>query len=108
MQIGRIDDFIEYVSEMFAANKSPVKKLRCKVTFPSTATLQATLGVSPGQIVDFLCSIQTRLGRSIWFGFKRVPEVDRSCRLLVLPLFRGSSRFETLILSRRSRFNVTF
>jgi len=30
-----------------------------------------------------------------------------SCRLLILPLFRGSSRFESLILSHHSRFNVT-
>jgi len=38
---------------------------------------------------------------------KRVPEVDSSCRLLIVPLFRGSSRFESLILSHHSRFNVT-
>ena len=37
----------------------------------------------------------------------KVPEVDSSCRLLIVPLFRGSSRFESLILSHHSRFNVT-
>ena len=36
----------------------------------------------------------------------RVSEVDSSCRLLTVPLFRGSSRFESLILSHHSRFNV--
>jgi len=30
--------------------------------------------------------------------------VDSSCRLLIVPLFRGSSRFESLILSDQSRF----
>jgi len=35
---------------------------------------------------------------------KRVPEVDSSCRLLIVPLFRGSSRLESLILSHHSRF----
>jgi len=35
---------------------------------------------------------------------KRVSEVDSSCRLLIVPLFRGSSRFERLILSHHSRF----
>ena len=35
---------------------------------------------------------------------KRVPEVDSSCRLLIVPLFRGSSRFASLVLSYRSRF----
>ena len=38
---------------------------------------------------------------------RRVPEVDSSCRLLIVPLFRGSSRFESLVLSHHSRFNVT-
>jgi len=38
---------------------------------------------------------------------KRIPQVDSSCRLLIVPLFRGSSRFESLILSHHSRFNVT-
>ena len=33
-----------------------------------------------------------------------VSEVDDSCRLLIVPLFRGSSSFESLILSRHSRF----
>jgi len=33
---------------------------------------------------------------------KRVAEVDSSCRLLIVPLFRGSSRFESLILSHLS------
>ena len=37
-------------------------------------------------------------------GFR---EVDSSCRRLIVPLFRGSSRFESLILSHQSRFNVT-
>jgi hypothetical protein len=36
-------------------------------------------------------------------GSQRVPEVDSNCRLLVLPLFCGSSRFESLILSHHSR-----
>ena len=31
------------------------------------------------------------------------PEVDSICRLLIVPLFRGSSRFESLILSHHSR-----
>ena len=39
-------------------------------------------------------------------GSKRIPEVDSSCRLLIVPLFRGSSRFVILILSHHSRFNV--
>ena len=34
----------------------------------------------------------------------RRTEVDRSGRLLIVPLFRGSSRFESLILSHHSRF----
>ena len=38
---------------------------------------------------------------------KRVPEVDSSCRLSIVSLFRGSSRFESLILSHHFRFNVT-
>ena len=33
---------------------------------------------------------------------KRVPEVNSSCRLLIVPLFRGSSRFAILILSHHS------
>ena len=37
---------------------------------------------------------------------KRVPEVGSSCRIFLVPLFRGSSRFESLILSHHSRFNV--
>jgi len=32
--------------------------------------------------------------------------VDSSCRLLIVPLFRGSSRFESLILSHHSGFSV--
>ena len=32
--------------------------------------------------------------------------VDGNCRLLILPLFRGSSRFESLILSHHSRRKV--
>ena len=35
---------------------------------------------------------------------RTVPEVGSSCRLLKVPLFRGSSRFESLILSHHSRF----
>jgi len=35
---------------------------------------------------------------------KRVSKVDSSCRLLIVPLFRGSSRFESLIISHHSRF----
>jgi len=35
------------------------------------------------------------------------PAVDSTCRLLIVPLFRGSSRFERLILSHRSRHKVT-
>ena len=34
----------------------------------------------------------------------RVAEVNSRCRLLIVPLFRGSSRFESLILSHHSRF----
>ena len=34
----------------------------------------------------------------------RVSQVDCRCRLLIVPLFRGSSRFESLILSHLSRF----
>jgi len=34
----------------------------------------------------------------------RISEVDSSCRLLIVPLFRGSSRFVSLILSHHSRF----
>ena len=37
-------------------------------------------------------------------GRTRDYHVDRSCRLLIVPLFRGSSRFESLILSHHSRF----
>ena len=40
-------------------------------------------------------------------GSSGVPEVDSSCRLLIVPLFRGSSRFEGLILSHHSRYKVT-
>ena len=35
---------------------------------------------------------------------QRIAEVDSSCRPLIVPLFRGSSRFESLILSHHSRF----
>ena len=35
-----------------------------------------------------------------------VSEVESRCRLLIVPLFRGSSRFESLILSHHPRFNV--
>ena len=35
---------------------------------------------------------------------KIVAEVDSSCRLLIVPNFRGSSRFESLVLSHHSRF----
>jgi len=35
---------------------------------------------------------------------KRVSEVDSRCMLLIVPLFHGSSRFESLILSHHSRF----
>ena len=34
---------------------------------------------------------------------RRVPDVDSNCRLLIVPPFRGSSRFESLILSHHSR-----
>ena len=34
---------------------------------------------------------------------RRVPDVDSKCRLLIVPPFRGSSRFESLILSHHSR-----
>ena len=33
-----------------------------------------------------------------------VAEVDSSCRLLIVPIFRSSSRFESLILSQHSWF----
>ena len=33
----------------------------------------------------------------------RPREVDSSCRLFIVPLFRGSSRFESSILSHHSR-----
>ena len=33
---------------------------------------------------------------------KRVPDVDSSCRLLIVPPFRGSSNFESLILSHHA------
>jgi len=33
-----------------------------------------------------------------------VAEVDSRCRRLIVPLFRGSCRFESLILSHHSRF----
>ena len=33
--------------------------------------------------------------------------VDVSCGLLIVPLFRGSSRFESLILSHHSKFKFT-
>jgi len=35
--------------------------------------------------------------------FLTVPDVDSNCRLLIVPPFRGSSRFESLILSHHSR-----
>ena len=38
---------------------------------------------------------------------ERVPKVDSSCRLLIVPLFIGSSRFESLMLSHHSRYKVT-
>ena len=34
---------------------------------------------------------------------RRVPDDDSNCRLLIVPPFRGSSRFESLILSHHSR-----
>ena len=34
----------------------------------------------------------------------RVAKVDSSCRLFIVPLFRGSRRFESFILSHHSRF----
>ena len=34
---------------------------------------------------------------------RRVPDVDSNCRLLIVPPFPGSSRFESLILSHHSR-----
>ena len=36
-----------------------------------------------------------------------VRRTDGSCRLLIVPLFRGSSRFERLILSHHSRHKDT-
>ena len=39
-------------------------------------------------------------------GSQRVPEVGSNCRLLIVPLFRGSSRFDFLILSHPSRKKV--
>ena len=38
------------------------------------------------------------------FRAKRFSEVDSSCRLLILPLLPGSSKFESLIVSHHSRF----
>ena len=35
---------------------------------------------------------------------EKVQEVDSRCRLLLVPLFCGSSRFESLILSYHFRF----
>jgi len=35
--------------------------------------------------------------------FQRLLQVDISCRLLKVPLFRGSGRFESLILSHHFR-----
>ena len=35
-----------------------------------------------------------------------VPDVDNNCRRLIVPLFRGSSRCESLILSHHSRRKV--
>ena len=46
-------------------------------------------------------------GRDIWWSHRVSSIGDKSCRLLIVPLFRGSSRFESLILSHHSRFNVT-
>ena len=37
----------------------------------------------------------------------KIAELDSSCRLLIVPLFRGNSRCESLILSHHFRFNVT-
>jgi hypothetical protein len=37
-------------------------------------------------------------------GVGRVAEVDRSCRLWIVPLFHGSSRFGSFISSPHSRF----
>ena len=34
---------------------------------------------------------------------KRVPDVDSTCRLLIVPLFPGSSKYESLILSHHFR-----
>ena len=36
---------------------------------------------------------------------KSVPEVYSSCRLLIVPLFHGSCRFASLILSHQFRFD---
>ena len=37
----------------------------------------------------------------------RALEGESSCRLLIMPLFRGSSRFESLISSHHPRYKVT-
>ena len=43
---------------------------------------------------------------SLQSGSTRTPEVDSNCRILIVTLFRGSSRFESLILSHHSRRRV--
>ena len=53
------------------------------------------------------------LKNGVWAEFvpevrpERVSEADSSCMLLMVPLFRGRSRFESLIFSHQSRLNVT-
>ena len=48
-------------------------------------------------------------GKVLQMSLRRTPpghkrKLDSNCRLLIVPLFRGSSRFESLILSHYSRF----
>jgi len=64
----------------------------------------------PGSLTStFLSTQEEELEDAIRHGghFERVAEVDSRCRFLIVPLFRGSSRFESLILAHYSRFSVT-
>ena len=78
-----------------SGSEPPVHKYFHKSHFPLKSFSTSLKTFSPGRAFEPLS------------GSARLPEVDRSGRLLNVPLFRGSSGFESLILSHHFRFDVT-
>ena len=64
-------------------------------------SVQISERTKPAESTVWVCA-QDAEG-STWWPY----EVDSSCRLLTVPLFRGCSRFESLSSSQNSVFNVT-